>query len=49
MSDVDPAPTPQGPTPPPTPSGPRRWVAVAVMFLVVVALAALATWAKGRG
>jgi len=24
-------------------------VAVAAMFLVVVALAALATWAKGRG
>ena len=33
----------------PAPSGARKWVAVLVMLLVVVALAGLATWAKARG
>jgi hypothetical protein len=33
----------------PAPTGARKWIAVVVMLLVVVALAGLATWAKARG
>ena len=44
-----PGPSSSPPTRPPAPSGARRWIAVAAMFLVVLALAALATWAKARG